>query len=47
MISKNKEEKVLVQNLDLMYKNKKYSRVFTNKPIYEVEVEYIKNKLLL
>jgi hypothetical protein len=45
MISKNKDEKVLVQNLDLMYKNVQESRVFTNKPIYEVEVEYIKNKL--
>ena len=44
MISKNKDEKVLVQNLDLMYKNIQESRVFTNKPIYEVEVEYIKNK---
>lgn len=44
MISKNKNEKVLVQNLDLMYKNIEDSRVFTNKPIYEVEVEYIKNK---
>ena len=44
MISKNKDEKVLVQNLDLMYKNIEESRVFTNKPIYEVEIEYIKNK---
>jgi hypothetical protein len=44
MIAKNKEEKVLVQNLDLMYKNIEESRVFTNKPIYEVEIEYIKNK---
>ena len=43
-ISKDKSAKVLVKNVNMFYKNIKESRVFNNSPIYEVEVEYIKNK---
>lgn len=43
-ISKNKDEKVLVSDIKLFYKNIQESGVFTNLPDYEVEVEFIGNQ---
>lgn len=45
-ISKNKNEKVLVNNVHTFSKSIEESRVFQNLPDYEVEVEYIGNKTI-
>jgi hypothetical protein len=43
-IENNPNEKVMVRNGDNYYKTIKESKVFTNAPTYEIEVEYIHNK---
>lgn len=43
-IENKPNEKVMVRNGDSYYKNIKESKVFTNTPTYEIEVEYIHNK---
>ena len=45
-IQSNLNEKVQVDAEESNYKNIKDSAVFTNKPSYEVEVEYVKNKYI-
>jgi hypothetical protein len=44
-IEKRPDEKVLVRNGSDYFKNIKESSVFTNSPTYEIEVEYIRNKV--
>jgi len=43
-IENNPNERVLVRSYNNSFTNIKDSRVFTNIPLYEVEIEYIKNK---
>ena len=44
-IKKRKKSKVLIRNSPKFFKNVETSNVFVNQPEYEVEVEYIGNKL--
>ena len=43
-MEKKPNEKVMVRNGSSFFKNIKESNVFNNTPIYEVEIEYIRNK---